>query len=77
MSTIPKIRSKEAEMAPLGSHKKISSKKLPVKNIFSNIQSPVIIDPINPKRISKVFKRKFSSKSGIGVFRCSWIVLFS
>jgi hypothetical protein len=54
MSTIPKIRSKETEMISSGSHKKIPSKKLPVKNIFSNIQSPVITDPIDSKRISKV-----------------------
>jgi hypothetical protein len=65
MSTIPKIRSKETEMISLGSHKKISFKKLPVKDIFSNIQSPVITDPINPNRISKAFFTKKVSASSV------------
>jgi hypothetical protein len=55
MSTVPKVISKKTEMTSLESHKKIPSKKLPTKNIFSNIQSPIIIDPIKPARISKVF----------------------
>ena len=65
MSTIPKIRSKETEMTSLESHKKISSKKLPAKDIISNIQTSIIIDPIDPKRISKVFLTNGLSVSSV------------
>jgi hypothetical protein len=65
MSTLPKVTSKEAEMTSLESHKKIPSKKLPVKNIFSNMQTPVITDPIDPKRISKVFLTNSLSVSSV------------
>ncbi len=53
MSIIPKVGSKEEKEILLKSHKIEQYKKLPVKNIFSNIQPPVIIDPIDLKHISK------------------------
>ena len=52
-------------MTSLGSHKKIPSKKLPAKNIFSNIQPPVITDPIDPKRISKKFANRLTMSSAV------------
>jgi hypothetical protein len=55
MAILGEVTSKERKMALLESHKKMPVKKSPVKNIFSNMQTSVITDPIDPKRISKDF----------------------
>jgi hypothetical protein len=56
MSTISKVKSKEREMTFLESRTTMPVKKLPVKNIASNMQG-VVIDPIDPNRISKSTNR--------------------
>ena len=53
MATRQNLTSKEMEMTSVVSHTTMPSKKLSAKNIFSNVQQTVIIDPIDPKRISK------------------------
>jgi hypothetical protein len=52
MSAILKVRSKEREMPFLESRTKMPVKKLPAEYII-NMQTPVITNPIDPKRISK------------------------
>ena len=60
MSAIPKVKSKETEVTSSGSHEKI-----PVKDIFSNIQSPVITNPIDPTRTSKELTNGLSISSAV------------
>jgi hypothetical protein len=64
MSTIPEVKSQKLEKTSLGSHVTIPVKKLPVENIFSNIQSPIITDPIDPKRVFK-FTNNLTAKSAV------------
>jgi hypothetical protein len=55
MSITQKVRSKEIDTISLENRDVRSYKKLPGKNITFDMQS-VVIDPIDPKRISKEFK---------------------
>ena len=64
MSVIPKVTSKEAKMTSL-ENQTMPYKKLPAKNIISNIQLPVIIDPIDPKRISKKLTNSLTMSSAV------------
>jgi hypothetical protein len=52
MATLPEIRSKETKMASLRSYDIKPYKELPASSSF-NTQLPVIINPIDPKRLSK------------------------
>jgi hypothetical protein len=65
MATLGEVKSKETKRTLLGSHKTMPFKKLPVKNIISNIQTSVITDPIDPKRISKTPRNSLSVSSVI------------
>jgi hypothetical protein len=53
MSTILEVKSRKLEEISLRDHATMPVKKLAIKNIISDTQELVIIDPINPKRISK------------------------
>jgi hypothetical protein len=53
MATIPEIRSEETEMILPINHTTMPSKNLTAEHIISNMRTPVIIDPIDPKRISE------------------------
>jgi hypothetical protein len=53
MAVLGEVTSKETKITLLGSYKKMSAKKLPTKNIFSNMQTSVTTNFIDPKRISK------------------------
>jgi hypothetical protein len=53
MSAISKATRKEMKMTLLESHTTMLIKKLPIEHLISNMQTPIIIDPIDPRRISK------------------------
>jgi hypothetical protein len=53
MATIGEVKSGEIKITSWKSQRTTSVEKLQVKNIFFNTQEPVIINPIDPKRISK------------------------
>jgi hypothetical protein len=66
MATLGEVTSKEIKMTSLGSYKTMPLKKSPEKNIFSNMQTSVITDPIDPKRISKdFFANRLTMRSAI------------
>jgi hypothetical protein len=65
MSIIPKIQSKKMKITSIEDQTTMSYKKLPAKNIISNIQTSVIIDPIDPKRISKTSRNSLSISSTV------------
>jgi hypothetical protein len=66
MSVIPKVRNEEVKMTSLESHTTIPYEKLAAKNI-SDIQLPVITDPIDLKSISKVPANSLTMSSVVKV----------
>jgi hypothetical protein len=66
MATLGEVTSKETKMTSLGSYETMPLKKSPAKNIISNMQTSVITDPIDPKRISKdFFANRLTMRSAI------------